>query len=133
MTRRIFFPPVKKVKFEAEEKLAVAIPTKEPELSPASSSAESETSIPDEPTSTADAKEAPRTPSVTMPPQVLGAPRTRNGTPPPSIAPSNKKRKIRKWEWTITSPVLAKLKDDSDSPPVLTEADDSSDKPPAAA
>jgi hypothetical protein len=133
MTRRIFFPPVKKVKFEAEEKLAVAIPSKEPELSPASSSAESETSIPDEPTSTADAKEAPRTPSVTMPPQVLGAPRTRNGTPPPSIAPSNKKRKIRKWEWTITSPVLAKLKDDSDSPPVLTEADDSSDKPPAAA
>ena len=120
-TRRVFFPPVKKVKFEGDEKLAITIPTKESTSSPEPSPAGSQISLPEETTppsdTTTEEQEAPDATSVTIPPQVRGAPRTRNGTPPPATAPSRKKRKVRKWEWTITSPRLPKAGDSSEKPP----------------
>lgn len=111
-TRRVFFPPAKKVKFECDEKLAVDIPTKEPstlqEPSPTRSehTVSEETSPPSETTS--DEEYAADTLAIAAPSHVRAAPRTRNGTPPPTSAPSRKKRKVRKWEWTITSPRLPK-------------------------
>jgi hypothetical protein len=120
-TRRVFFPPVKKVKFEGDEKLAITIPTKELTSSSSKSSpAGSQISLPEEkiPPSdtTTEEQEAPDATAVTISPPVRGAPRTRNGTPPPATAPSRKKRKIRNWEWTITSPGLPKADDSSEKP-----------------
>lgn len=115
MTRRMFFPPVKRVDFEGDDKLVIAIPTKKPKSSLEPCSGENGTLVSDETASPSDTaaedQKSLDTTNVVSPPHVRAAPRTRNGTPPPAVAPSRKKRKVRKWEWTITSPALAKEDD----------------------
>lgn len=113
--RRVFFPPVKKVKFEGEEKLNVEILAQDSSSSegPRSSTGEAEVL---ESKATAlqkasDEQEAADTASIIVVPDVRGAPRTRNGTPPPEAIPPRKKQKVRNWEWTITSPKLPKQGD----------------------
>jgi hypothetical protein len=111
-TRRAFFPPVKKVRFESEGKLAVAIPIKDSWSSPELITAESEVSVPEEANASGEAASEQETTAnsqvgvTAVPTQATAATRTRDGTPPPAAAPSRKKRKVRKWEWTITSPKL---------------------------
>ena len=112
-TRRALFPLAKKVRFESQGKLAVAIPIKDSWFSPELSTSESEVSgtqdtsasgkAPPEQETTADSQ----TGVAAVPTKVTAATRTREGTPPPAAASSRKKRKVRKWEWTITSPKLA--------------------------
>ena len=112
-TRRAFFPPVKKVRFESEVKLAVVIPIKDLSFSPELSTAESEVSVPEEASDSGEAASEQdfsadsQIGAAAVPSQVTAATRTRDGTPPPAAAPTRKKRKVRKWEWTITSPKLA--------------------------
>ena len=112
-TRRAFFPPVKKVRFESEVELAVVIPIKDLSFSPELSTAESEVSVPEEASDSGEAASEQEPPAdfqigaAAVPAQVTAATRTRDGTPPPAAAPTRKKRKVRKWEWTITSPKLA--------------------------
>jgi hypothetical protein len=106
-TRRMFFPPVKKVKFEGDEKLVVEIPSKERSRSPEVGSSETEPETREQKSTTSeddsgDQAEGEHS-TLIVKTSVEPAPRTRNGTPPPEQVPLNKKRKFRKWEWTIES------------------------------
>lgn len=112
-TRRALFPLAKKVRFESQGKLAVAIPIKDSWFSPELSTSESEVSGPQDASASGKAPPEQETTAdfhtgvAAVPTQVTAATRTREGTPPPAAASSRKKRKVRKWEWTITSPKLA--------------------------
>lgn len=104
-TRRVFFPPVKKVKFEEDQKLAVEIPAEERSASPEVSSSDIETEVHEQKITVSEDDSSDQVDSehstLTIKTSVEPAPRTRNGTPPPRPMSSTKKRKVRKWEWTI--------------------------------
>jgi len=107
----VFFPPIKKVKFEGEEKLAVEIPAQESSSSslegPTSSTGEAVVFI----SKDAALESALDTANPILVADTEAIPRTRNNTPPPEAIAPRKKRKVRNWEWTISSPRVPKQGD----------------------